>query len=304
MRRRLVYWFTFCVLLPACVLLVCVLLLAPAPSSDGIGPLTDDPSKPVLPEPEAFALFMTAAQTGFPANLPWAGFLDLGRMERLAREDPIAFLRACIRRYDDYVKGYACTLQKREYADGKLQDTEVMDVCFREKPFSVYLHWREGAQQADRALYVEGENHEKMLIRPHGKLLGWVVVRKDPEGEEARKAGRYTIKEFGIQLGMERTLEPWITARAENALHIAYLGECKIPELGDRVCWKLQRTGYRQPEADGVTDLTIYVDKLTWLQVGSVLRGEGGRLIGEYYFRDVRLNPHFAPDQFTEKALR
>ena len=44
---------------------------------------------------------------------------------------------------------------------------------------------------------------------------------------------------------------------------------------------------YRKAEDDGITELTIYVDKETWLQTGSVLKNKEGGLIAEYLFRDV-----------------
>ena len=47
----------------------------------------------------------------------------------------------------------------------------------------------------------------------------------------------------------------------------------------------------------------FYFDKENWLQVGVVLKGEDSKLIGEYMFRDIQLNPRFKPDQFTREAL-
>ena len=77
-----------------------------------------------------------------------------------------------------------------------------------------------------------------------------------------------------------------------------------MKEVGDRLCWKLKRTGYKQPEdADGVTDLTLYVDTENWMQVGSTLKGADGRLLGEYFFRDLELNPDFKADTFTREAV-
>jgi outer membrane lipoprotein-sorting protein len=66
----------------------------------------------------------------------------------------------------------------------------------------------------------------------------------------------------------------------------------------------IQRTKYARPEDDGVTELIIYVDTETLLQVGTVLKGADGQLIAEYYFRDIRLNPQFRPNQFTRAALK
>ena len=78
----------------------------------------------------------------------------------------------------------------------------------------------------------------------------------------------------------------------------------RIKEAGDRSCWILKRTGYRKPEEDGIAQLTLYVDKESWLQVGSILKGSEGQLIGEYFFRDIQLNPQFKPDPFTPDALK
>src|SRR4051794_12975925 len=106
------------------------------------------------------------------------------QLEKLARANPIAFLEAGLRRYQRTVKGYSCTFQKQERLDGKLQRTEVIEVYFREQPFSVYFGWLEGARLAERTLYVEGENDGMMLARPAAKLARMVVgdvTSRDPE---------------------------------------------------------------------------------------------------------------------------
>lgn len=228
---------------------------------------------------------------------------DNAAMEQLAKDDPIAFLENCLRRYKRDVKGYRLTLQKQERIDGKMQKKEVIDVCFREEPHSVYFRWQEGARRAERVLFVAGENNNKMLALPAGiaKLAG--VVERDVDGDDARKSGRYTLDEFGIMKGELRTLDSWIEARKNRALHIEFLGTVKVKEADDRECWKLRRSKYQKPEADGVAELIIFVDKETWLQVGSVLKDKNGEVIGEYYFRDVKLNPEFGDNQFKRAVL-
>jgi len=226
------------------------------------------------------------------------------QMKRLAETDPIAFLEACIHRYDREVKGYSCTLHKQERLEGKLQPSEVIAVEFREKPFSVLMDWREGVRLAKKTLYVKGENNDKILVKPAGLLAIAGVVERDPNGEDARKGSRLPITDFGIEIGTEHTWESWKRASARNALHVEYLGELKVKEAGGRVCWKLHRTHFKAPEdIDGVTDLTIYVDKENWLQVGSTLKGADGQLLGEYFFNDIDLNPKFPPGMFTREAV-
>jgi hypothetical protein len=226
------------------------------------------------------------------------------QMKRLAKEDPIAFLENCLRRYQRDVKGYSATFEKRERINGKLYDKEVIEVCFAEQPHRVCMKWLQGARRAQGAVYVEGENDGLMLVRPNGRLLGKVIVTKDPEGEEARDSGRYSLKEFGLRKAAERVYKTWSAARDNGTLFVEYLGEQKLKEAGDRVCYVLRRSRFQKPEADGVMEVTIYVDKETWLQVGSVIKDKDGELIGSYYFRDLKLNPTFPSDQFKREALQ
>jgi hypothetical protein len=228
---------------------------------------------------------------------------DNARMEQLARTAPVEFLENCLRRYDREVKGYRCTLQKQERIKDRLQRTEVIDVAFREEPFSVFFQWREGARLAHRSLYVKGENKDMLLVRGAGVLAFGGVIERAPDGEDARNSGRYPLTEFGMKIGTQRTLASWVEARKNDALHVEFLGERKVKEAGDRVCWVLKRTRYQRPEDGGVTELTIYVDKENWLQVGSLLKGAENQVIGEYFFRDIRLNPEFKPDTFTREAV-
>lgn len=225
-------------------------------------------------------------------------------MERLARTDPVAVLENCLRRYAREVKGYQAALLKQERIGGKLQRGEVIDVLFREGPFSVRLDWREGARLARRTLYVRGENNDRLLVLPTilPGLLG--VVERDPRGPEARRSGRYPLTEFGMKIGTQRVLAGWEEARKQGSLHVEYLGESRVREAGDRPCWVLRRTGYARADDEGIAELTVYVDRESWLQVGSVLRGADGQVIGSYFFRDVRLNPPFRDDDFTRAALK
>jgi hypothetical protein len=220
-------------------------------------------------------------------------------MERLAKDDPVAFLEKTLLRYEREVKGYNCTLKRQERVNGKLLPSEVIDVAFREKPFSVRLEWAAEPRPARAILLVEGENADKLVVQPTSL---W-SPDLDPKGSFAMARCRYPMTEFGMKKGMENTRAYWIAARDAKALHVEYLGVKKPVELAGRPCYCLKRTRYAKPEVDGITEVTYYFDKETWLQVGSVLKGEEGQLIGEYFFRDVKLNPEFKDDAFSRKAI-
>src|SRR6266542_3271330 len=210
---------------------------------------------------------------------------DNARMEGLAKEDPIAFLEKCLARYDREVKGYSLTMQKQERLQNKLQKREVIEVYFQHGPapkgHSVFMRWIEGARLAARVLYVDGQNNNKMVVKPAG-VGAFLTVERDPDGPDARRSGRYTVKEFGLRRGLQRTLDSFRAAQKDGALHVDYLGRQKVQEAGGRECFVLKRTGYKKPEEEGITQQTLFVDTQTWLLVGTILKGDKGHLIGVY----------------------
>jgi hypothetical protein len=224
-------------------------------------------------------------------------------MVRLARTDPIAFLEACLRRYDREVKSYRCGLVMQERINGTLRPREEVVCDFREQPFSVRVAWRKGAGEAQSILYVKGENNDKVLAVPAGWRSVFGVVTRDPASKQVRDSVRYPPTEFGIRHGTRRTLDAWLAARKRGDLEVRYLGEQQVREGGDRTCWVLKRTGYKKAEDDGVLESTFYFDKETWLQVGIVLTGSEGQLIASYFFRGLELNPKVPPDTFTREGL-
>ncbi len=238
------------------------------------------------------------------------GLPEADRLAALAEKDPVAFLEACLKRHGREVKGYTLTMYKQERIKGKLEKPELIDVSFREEPHSVLMKWKKGERLAARALFVEGDNKDEKtgramaLIKPAGlggRFVTYVV--RDPRGKDARNSGRYTLDEFGLKKGLERTLVSWKEAQDNKALHVEFLGKKKIKELDDRECFVLKRTRFAKPEADGIMEQTLFIDAKTWLLTGSILKGEKDELIAEYYFRDVRLNPEFDKDLFTIKSV-
>jgi Protein of unknown function (DUF1571) len=227
-----------------------------------------------------------------------------GAGDPLPEKDPYVFLEKCLQRYDQAgINGYTCLFIKQERIDGELRPTEKIRAAFRAEPLSVFFNWIEGARKASRVLYVQGENDNQMLCRPTGLAGALVsVVSRDPEGPDAKQSGRYSIKTFGMRHATESTLAAWKAARSQGTLKVEYLGVRTVREAGDRPCYALRRT-CAKPEEDGVVEGTFYFDKDTWFQVGTVLKGTGGKLIGSYYFRDIERNPSFKPTQFTRAAL-
>ncbi len=249
---------------------------------------------------------------GFPGTVPWGPMHEIGKndlypLDYLLHYHPVEFLKMCLERYEREIEGYSLDFYKRERIKGKLQDLERLEVHFREKPFSVYMKWLDGARLAGSALYVEGENKNKLLARGKGALGIFGVQERYVDGADAKNSGRYTIAQFGVYLGTKRTMASMLRAQERGALFVEYHGEFKVPELRykdhDPICYKFVRKPYDPPEEEGVNELTIYIDKETWLQVGSVIRDTKGDVLAEYFFRNIQINPEFKKDQFTRAGL-
>jgi uncharacterized protein DUF1571 len=236
-------------------------------------------------------------------SIPWSPLFQVGSkglfpLEILLHYEPILFLEDCLARYEDEVTGYATTFLKQERIQGKLQPLEKVDVHFREEPFSVHMKWLEGARLAAAALYVEGQNNDMIIVRP--RLLPFTTVSRVKDGADAKSSGRYTIDQFGIYLGTQRTVQSMRDAQKRGDLHVRYEGLYKVPELNHRACHKLIRSPYHPVEEEGVNELTLYIDQETGLQLGSVLKDVKGELIASYFFTDIQINPEFSREQFQK----
>jgi hypothetical protein len=232
---------------------------------------------------------------------------DDAEMERLAASDPTLFLEYCLRRYYWEIKGYHLIMQKQERINGSLHDKEIVDVYFKEQPHSVFLRWIEGSFNAERTLYVEDEANpeRKLLARPNStwkRTAMGNITAQDVHGILPKQSGRFTLDEFGLKKATERYLASWKAATEKGELDVKFLGLHPLPEANNKVVYHFVRKCV-VPENDGVMEQTLYIDRATWLQVGSVIKGKKGELIGEYYFRDIELNPEFKPNQFQREAL-
>lgn len=237
-----------------------------------------------------------------PATRIDADAARVARDGELARRDPIAFLNACLDRYRREVTGYRCTLDRRERIGKVLRPREVARAAFRERPFAVLMRWETGGA-ARATLYAEDLAVDRLLVIPAGSLLSLVgPVSRRLDSPDVAAASRFGIREFGMGKGLERTLRAWTAARDAGRLSVEYRGVAALPELNGRPCHVLRRT-VSPPEEQGLTELTLGIDAETGLMAYSRLLA-GTELIAEYAFRDVELNPAFAPDQFTPAALR
>jgi Protein of unknown function (DUF1571) len=220
--------------------------------------------------------------------------------------DVIVFLEYCLKQYDITVTDYSLLFCKQERTGNELNPLEIVEVCYRARPYSVFMRWHQGARLTDRSLFVEGENKDsegKSQVVARSKLLK-KVFHNDPEGVFAKQTSRYPINTFGLRQALARVLQPWKAAKDQGSLHVTYEKLHKVPETGHRTCYKFHRSKFARPEgSDGVQDVIVYIDCETLLLVGSIVKGEQGKLLGEYFFREINLHPTFDAAQFEPATV-
>jgi hypothetical protein len=272
-----------------------------------------------------FSSLPSASRESRPESVPSLPVeqTSLNELQEVAATDPVGLLTAAVRRYQQEVRGFRATLHKQERLATTLYPVEIITLTVREAPYAVRMIWQQGARAVtvgglslgtvEGALYVAGENQGQMVIWRPG---AWIapITTVSPVGNQARAASRYSLTEAGLGTAMERTRRAWAAARQRGQFHTEFLGTAPLAVVGGRTCHVWRRT-CAEPECDSFllsepspdpaqnpseafTTVTIMIDAETHHQIGSELRRADGELIGAYYFRDVELNPEFAPDEF------
>jgi hypothetical protein len=229
------------------------------------------------------------------------------RFEELAKTDALACFRAAVSRYHrDVPVGYTATMRKHERIGGRMYAAENIEIAYRNEPHAVLMKWiSEPAGQADRVLYVEGANDNKLVCRPKSALARAVagsMVLSDPDGRDAKGGGRVSVPESGLLKATERIISAWGQAKDEDKLQVEYLGIEAVKELDGRKCHMFRRT-VEPPEAEELKTVVIGLDTETWFQVVNILTDTKGKPIASYYFKDIKIVDDFPAGTFEKTAV-
>ncbi|QDU88357.1 hypothetical protein Pla175_17320 [Pirellulimonas nuda] len=202
------------------------------------------------------------------------------------------------------VRDYTCTVIRRERIGGDLRPYEFIDAKVREPrtgpdgavltPKSVYVNFLKPESLAGReALFVEGRDSNKMLVRRGGTRMAYVTTYLDPEAPIAMEVNRYPITEIGFARLVERLIEVCREDLKHDEVEVRYFDGAKI---GDRVCTRITvehpvpRDYFRYHRA------VIFLDDERGLPLGYAAynwpQTPDGKpmLTEEYIYTDVKLN--------------
>jgi len=214
-------------------------------------------------------------------------------VERASRA-PLDLLKDAVSLYDASIRDYEGIFAQQAIFKGKLEKLSISRFRFRQSPFSVAMHVTEGADRADRMLYVEGKNDGKLLVHPTGflgKLTRCIAV--DPGGCEVREGSPRSITEFGFRNMLTQSLERFTKASRQGSLQMKCLG---IGELGGRRILAL-----RGGDSGGHLLIELEIERLLPVRIREY--GADGRMVGLFWFKEFRINCGFGDSDFTKKSI-
>ena len=219
------------------------------------------------------------------------------------------------------VRDFTCRVTKRERIDGELQDYYSIDMRVREQayagaqltqPLSVMLEFLGPSHiEGRRALFVAGQNDNKLLVRKGGRRFGYVVMDVDPFGPSVKRESLMPINEIGFSQLLDRTirtLQQDVAAdpSGDNTIveHITTVTINGRPCEMLRITHPLRRDGLQFFSASMSIDSELHVpvrfDVYDWPETP----GQEPPLTAEFTYTNVTLNPNLGDAIFSPAMLR
>jgi len=189
------------------------------------------------------------------------------------------------------INDYTATFQKKELVDGKWVE-ETLDFKFK-KPFKVKIKWIAGPKKGQRAVFVEGDNDNKVLIKLGG-VFGTIVpkLRLDPDGELAKDNSNRSIRQAGIGYMLNSIWEVTQQAFKNRDLSLKL-----IEEDSDSKLMKIERRVPPNKDYPNVRAVII-IDQSLGIPIGIETYDSKDRLKGSYYYEELNANINLSDDEF------
>lgn len=219
------------------------------------------------------------------------------------------------------VRDFTCRVTKRERIEGELQDYYYIDMRVREQtyaggqmtqPLSVLLEFLGPSDvEGRRALFVAGENNNKLLVRKGGRRFGYLVVDIDPFGPSVKRESLMPITEIGFSHLLDRTIRTLQQdVAADPSGDNTIVEHIKTAKINDRPCemlritHPLRRDGLQFFSASMSIDSELHVpvrfDVYDWPEAP----GQQPPLMAEFTYTNVTLNANLDDAIFAPSILR
>jgi hypothetical protein len=186
------------------------------------------------------------------------------------------------------VSAYTARFIRQELVGGQLRPREEALLKFQ-RPHRFYLRWIGGPATGREMLYpadVEG----RVLVHEPGMLTRLFTAVLEPDSAHVLRQSRHPVTDIGIGRLVTLILDNARRALREGTLDIIERGLSTAE--GGRAERRLELVFPRAPEARYYAHRALVgVDVDTQLPVTATIFDGEGRMIEDYAYRDVRLNP-------------
>jgi outer membrane lipoprotein-sorting protein len=212
--------------------------------------------------------------------------------------DPYALIQRMEHSYDG-IHDYTALFFKRERINDRLLPLERIELRFQE-PFKVYMAWKK-PHEGREITYIEGENNDKMLVKPGG-LLGFMRLSLDPSSAMATRNSQHTVRQVGLENTIKLLMAQYRRGMNEGVLTLRFLGHDRV---GERPAYRLEficdvgeSTGYYAHRGE------IWLDKKRYLPIKLRAYDWSNELYAYYEYRQLQLNPGLGPMAFKLDQAR
>ena len=203
------------------------------------------------------------------------------------------------------IKDYTAIMTKQENINGELQEAQVMEIKFRQEPFSVYLKFRYPKKiNGQEAIYVHGQNDSRLIAHGVGVERTFGTQKLDPEGFIAMRGNKYPITDLGILNLIDKLLEVGRRDSKFGECDVEYFEDVKVD---DRVCTLIQVTHPVPRKSFQFHIARIYVDKELNLPIRyesydwPKKEGDDPILIEAYTYQKLKINVGLTDKDFDYK---
>ncbi len=218
------------------------------------------------------------------------------------------YARKLLAQMDNNIRGYTCTLVRRERIDGRLGEYEYIAAKIRpqqgDTPLGAYLKYLGDGKFAGREiLYVAGERDGNMLVRKGGPRFSYITANIPPASDAAMRSNRYPVTQIGVRQLAVRLIQQGVRELHYQECTVEYFDNAKVNGrscLHIRVEHPQKRPHFTFHRAD------IYIDKQMKVPVRYTAYlwpekpGEEPPLLEEYNYLNIRMNPGLSESDFSQ----
>ena len=204
------------------------------------------------------------------------------------------------------INDYTAIMTKQENINGEIQEAQVMELKFRQEPFSVYLKFRYPKKiNGQEAIYVRGQNDNKLIAHGVGVERAFGTQRLDPEGFIAMRGNKYPITDVGVLNLVDKLLEVGRRDVKYGECDVNYYDkgimvddrECTLIEVVHPVPRKNFQFHVARIYVDKELNLPIRYESYDWPKK----EGETPMLIEAYTYQKLRINVGLTDKDFDPK---